>query len=426
MKLSRLVLREVFHRKLNFVLSLLGAALAVIVVLATVALLTGYDRRSDTLIAEMEANTATEMKKLEDEIRKSMKGLGFNIYIFPKEQEMSEVYAQGFASKTMPEEFVTRLAESKIVTVNHLLPALTQKLKWPEQERTVILIGVRGEVPLAHRDPKSPLIDPVDKGKIVLGYELHKAAGVKAGDEVTFMGRTFAVDKAHAERGSKDDITLWMNLTECQELLDKKGRINEIKALECNCATLDRLGEIRAELLDILPDTQIIETGSTALARAEARNQAKATAQQQIAAAKRDRENMRVERARMSGLMLPLVALFAMAWVGLLAFINVRERIGEIGILRALGVRGRTILSAFLGRAIFAGLLGALIGGLIFAMAFPLFRERSFHGFALGDLVTTNTWLLAILLAPVLAAMAAWLPSLLAAQKDPATILRHD
>ena len=426
MKLSRLVLREVFHRKLNFMLSLLGAALAVIVVLATVALLTGYDRRSDALIAEMEAKTTAEMKKLEDEIRKSMKGLGFNIYIFPKDQELSEVYAQGFASKTMPEEFVSRLAESKIVTVNHLLPALTQKLKWPEQERTVVLIGVRGEVPIAHRDQKSPLIDPVAQGKVVLGFELHKAAGLKAGDEVTFMGRTFVVDKTHAERGSKDDITLWMNLTECQELLDQKGRINEIKALECNCATLDRLGEIRAELLEILPDTQIIETGSTALARAEARNQAKATADQQIAAAKRDRENMRVERARMSGLMLPLVALFAMAWVGLLAFTNVRERVSEIGILRALGVRGQTILSAFLGRAIFAGLSGAVIGGLIFALAFPLFRERSFHGFALSELVGTNTWLLAIVLAPVLAAIAAWLPSLWAAQKDPATILRHD
>jgi len=426
MKLSRLIVREVFHRKLNFVLSLLGAALAVIVVLVTVALLSAYDRRSDAMIAEMELKTTADMKQLEDEVRKSMKGLGFNIYIFPKDQEMSEVYSEGFASKTMPEEFVMRLAESEIVTVNHLLPALTQKLKWPEQERTVILIGVRGEVPIAHRDLKSPLIDPVDEGNIVLGYELHKAAGLKVGDEVTFMGRSFIVEKAHAERGTKDDITVWMNLGECQELLDKKGQINEIKALECNCASVDRLGEIRAELLEILPDTQIIETGSTALARAEARNLAKATAQEQIASAKGERQSMGIERARMSGLILQLVVLFAMAWLGLLAFANVRERISEIGILRALGVGGRTILGAFLGRAVVAGLVGALTGSLIFVLAFPLFRARSFNNFALNDLVATSTWLMTLLLAPVLAAMAAWLPSLLAAQKDPATILRHD
>ncbi len=46
--------------------------------------------------------------------------------------------------------------------------------------------------------------------------------------------------------------------------------------------------------------------------------------------------------------------------------------------------------------------------------------------FGLAELVDGKTWLLAVVLAPVLAAVAAWLPSLLAAQKDPATILRHD
>ena len=426
MKLSRLVLREIFHRKVNFALSVLGAAIAVVTVLVVVALLGAYDRHSEQTIAEMEKATGEEMKKLEDEIRKSMKGLGFNIYIFPKDQEMSEVYDQGFASKTMPEEFVTRLAESRIVTVNHLLPALTQKLEWPEQKRTVILIGVRGEVPIAHRDPKSPLIDPVDKGKVVLGYELHRATEAKVGDEIEFMGRKLVVERTHGERGSKDDITLWMNLGECQEMLDLVGRINEIKALECNCATVDRIGEIRAELLEILPDTQIIETGSTALARAEARNQAKATAQAQMAAAKKKRDDLRAERARFSSMLLPLVALFAMAWVGLLAFTNVRERISEIGILRALGVKGNTILLAFLGRAVLAGLAGALLGAVLLVFLFPVFQEQRFHGFSHAELIDGRTWLLAILLAPVLAAMAAWLPSLLAAQKDPATILRHD
>ena len=108
----------------------------------------------------MEEKFTKEMKVYEDSVRKTMKGLGFNIFIFPEGQELGEVYTQGFASKTMPESYTAKLAESKIVTVNHLLPSLTRKLKWPEKERTVILIGIRGEVPIAHRDPKKPLIDP--------------------------------------------------------------------------------------------------------------------------------------------------------------------------------------------------------------------------------------------------------------------------
>lgn len=419
-------MREIIHRKMNFFLTLAGVALAVSCVLATLAAMRCYDLNSDRLIAKMEEDTRREMKKLEDDIRKTMKGLGFNIYIFPKDQDMGEVYDQGYASKTMPEEYATILANSKIVTVNHLLPSLTQKLEWPEKKRTVILIGVRGEVPLAHRDPKSPLIDPVKEGELVLGYELHRSLGLKEGDELVFKGKKFKLSKAHPERGSKDDITMWMNLSECQEILEKKGRINAIQALECNCATLDRLGEIRAELMQILPDTQITETGSTALARAESRNKAKATAQKQIAAAKSHRQQASAEREKFAGILLPIVLLFAMVWTAMLSLMNVRERVMEIGVLRAIGVGFKIILAAFLSRAVLAGLLGAIAGVLGFVIVYPLVKERFFYEVSMMEAISVSEWILALFVAPILAALSAWLPSLVAAQKDPADVLRHD
>jgi putative ABC transport system permease protein len=268
-----------------------------------------HDLRTSEMLSEMNATTArmqaklaADMKAYEDSVRKTMKGLGFNVYIFPEGQELSEVYSQGFASKTMPEDYVNTLANSKIVTVNHLLPTLTRKLKWPEEERTVILIGIRGEVPLAHRDPKKPLIDPVKKGHLVLGYELHRSLGLSEGNATNFMGRKFKVEKCHSERGSKDDITIWMHLSDCQELLKEKGRINAIKALECNCASIDRLGEIRREIAKLLPGTKVIETESKALVRAEARIKAKKFAEDSIKAKqaasaklKEDRERLRTE-----------------------------------------------------------------------------------------------------------------------------------
>lgn len=419
MTLGRLILREIRHRKINFALSVLGAAVAVAAVLATIGALRGYDRQTESVISEMEEATKAEMAKLEDEIRKSMKGLGFNLFIFPEGQDLSEVYAEGFASKTMPEEFVTKLAESGVVTINHLLPSLTKKLEWPEQKRTVIVIGVRGEVPIAHRDPKKPLIDPVEPGHLVMGYELHRSLGLEKGETVRFMERDFTIADTYEARGSKDDITLWMNLGECQEMLGMQGQINAIQALECNCATVDRLGEIRAELSEILPSTQIIETQSTALARAEARNQAAATSKAQIAAKKEQRERLRQEREKLASWLLPLAALVSMIWIGLLTFINVRERLLEIGILRAIGVKGRTILGAFLGRAILAGLIGGLIGvGIAEVVKLPSTDS--------APIIQTGEWIIAIMAAPLLAALAAWLPSLAAAQRDPAEVLRYD
>ena len=426
MKLSRLILREILHRKMNFALAVLAVAMAIGCVLATLAVLRAHDQYADRVIAKMETDTEAEMKKLENGIRKTMKGLGFNIYLFPKDQDLSEVYDRGFASKTMPETYVTTLANSKIVTVNHLLPSLTQKLEWPEKKRTVILIGIRGEVPLAHRDPKSPLIDPVDEGELVLGYELHHSLGIASGETVVFKGQTFTVRETYRKRGSKDDITMWMNLSQCQELLGQQGRINAIQALECNCATLDRLGAIRAELLKILPDTQIIETESTALARAEARNKAKATAKKQIATAKENRIQMSESRARFAGVLLPIALLFSMTWVAMLAWMNVRERVSEIGVLRAIGVNSTTILATFLSRAALAGLLGSLIGMMAFLLVHSFVKETFFEGVSLREVIRPIQAVMLLMAAPLLAAASAWLPSLLAAQKDPAEVLRHD
>ncbi|MEM7396029.1 MAG: FtsX-like permease family protein, partial [Verrucomicrobiota bacterium] len=388
MNLSRLVFKEIAYRKGNFFLGIFVVTLAVLCVAGSMAVLRSFEKQTQAILDKMEEDTRAEMAKLEDSIRKTMKGLGFNIYIFPKDQDMTEVYDKGYASKTMPEEYVNRLANSKIVTVNHLLPSLTRKMQWPEKQRTVILIGVRGEVPLMHKAMKSPLIDPVARGDLVVGYELHNSMGLKVGDEVKFMGRSFKISKTHSARGSTDDITMWMNLEECQEMLDLEGRINAIQALECNCSSVDRLGEIREELYAILPDTHIIETHGSALARAEARNQAKATAEKAMADKKKERAVLQAEHEGLASILIPMVTLGAMGVIALLTFFNVRGRITEIGILRAIGVQSGRLLGAFMIRALLVGLIGVGLGlGLGIGLAIGL-KDALFHGFDFAALLT--------------------------------------
>lgn len=437
MNVRRLILLEIMHRKLGFALAVSTIAASVAALVAVAGLLGSHDLQTTRMLDEMNAETlrmeerfTREMKAYEDGVRKTMKGLGFNVFIFPEGQELDEVYAEGFASKTMPEDYANRLAQSKIVTVNHLLPSLTRKLKWPERERTVILIGIRGEVPIAHKDPKKPLIDPVPKGRIVLGYELHRSLGLSEGNSTVFMGREFTIEKCHSERGTKDDVTIWMHLGECQELLGEEGRINAIKALECNCASIDRLGEIRKEIAGILPGTKVIETESKALARAEARNKAKKLSQTAIAAKKAetvklcaDRERLRVEDGQKYNALLSVVIVLSMAWVAFLAFSNSRDRRSEIGILRAMGISTGAILSALMGRAFLVGFTGA---GLTLLLAFILSAPLSEHlnGFELQSLAGYVPMVL--LCVPALSCAASWLPALQAVNRDPATILRNE
>ncbi len=421
-----LVWQEIGHRKLSFTLAVIAAAVAAATFLVTVALLRGTDLETGRLLDEKVKSTKREMDQLEDDIRVSMKGLGFNIHIFPEGQDLKEVYEQGYASKTMPEEYVMRLAKSDIVTVNHLLPTLTQVTDWPEYKRKIVLIGVRGEVPKAFGNPKlEPMLNPVAAGELVLGYELHNSLGLKTGDPVTLRGREFKINTCHGERGNKDDITVWMNLKEAQEMFNLEGRINAIEALECNCSTIDRLGEIRAELGKILPGTKIIEQQSKALARAETRNMAQATALQQIASMKTNRAHLKAQREALASLLIPLIGVICLAGIGLLVFLNTRERIYEVGLLLALGVPSSKILAVFLSKAVLGGLLGGLLGiGL--SLAVMTGGSAWFAGFPVDRLTSLKELALVLACMPLLAAAAAWLPSFAAAQYDPAEVLRND
>lgn len=210
------------------------------------------------------------MAALEDDVRKITVNLGFNVLVLPEAQNLGDLFADDYAAETMPEEYAERLARSRVATINHVLPSLQRKVKWPEQNRTILLMGVRGEVYLHRPDNQKPILEAVPPGGVVVGYELHRSLGIEMGQTIEVMGRTFTVSRLNPERGTKDDITLWINLREAQKMLGLPGRINGILALDCTCAA-DRLSLIREEILKILPDTQVIEFASQAMARAEAR-----------------------------------------------------------------------------------------------------------------------------------------------------------
>jgi hypothetical protein len=389
------------------------------------AVLRKHDAQTERIVAAKEAETRQRMAKLEDDYRKITKGLGFNVLILPRTQSLSDLFAQDFATNYMAEEYVERLAKSRVATIQHLLPSLQQKLKWPEFERTIILIGVRGEVPILHADAKKPILEAVPAGTMTLGWELHRSLKLKSGAKVRLLGREFTIGKLQPERGTKDDITVWISLKEAQELLGKRGQINGILALECVCAA-DSLAKVRAEIEAVLPDTQVIEFQSQTLARAEARQRAAAEAKEAVEQEKRGRARLRQARESFAAFLVPTATLGAAVWIAFLSLGNVRERRTEIGLLRALGVGSRQILLAFLGRAALMGFVGACIGlgagqavGAWWHDGATTAKEMSmFWDPAVGLAVLAGT--------PVLAALAGWLPALIAAHQDPAEVLRQE
>ncbi len=425
MTLWQLIIKEIRYQKLSFYFGITAVIVAVGVLIAELTLLETHDLQTKIILASKEEEMKEEMSIMEDDYRKIMKILGFNLLILPEGQQLSDFYAEGYATKDMPEEYVERLSASNIMTIRHLLPSIEQKIRWPEQGmKTIILIGTRGEVPFTKRDPKEPILVAVPPNNIVLGYELWKSLNLKVGDKIRLLGKNFQVSECHSQRGSEDDITAWVDLKQAQKMIGKQGRINAILALKCHCQG-NEIENIGKDIKRILPNTQVIELSSRVITRAEARDRAKETAEFVLTSEKYYRAKLRREIEGFAAWLVPLVILGCIVWIGFLTFNNVRERKTEIGILRALGLRSKQILFVFLAKAVLIGIFGALFGYIAGFIIGLTAGETAFNSETIKTLFSPFLFLLVILTAPILAGFASWVPALLAAKQDPADILRN-
>ena len=174
--------------------------------------------------------------------------------------------------------------------------------------------------------------------------------------------------------------------------------------MQCDTPEDTSLGTLRSQLEKILPDTQVYLMKEIADAR--------------------------VRQRRMMELYSPFVILVLIlasaAWLGVLAAINVRERVGEIGLLRALGYGGGTIGFLILGRAVLVGLCASILGfaiGTVLTLAFgpEIFPETS-------KAIRSDYQLLAmaLMVTPLIALLASFIPAALAIGHDPAVTLREN
>ncbi len=127
MTLWRLILKEIRLRRANFALGVLSVLVAVGVLVAQLTLLDAHDLRTRQILEAKQTATEAEMARLEDDYRKIMKKLGFNLLILPEGQRLVDFYADGYVTRDMPEEYARMLADSGIMTVRHLLPSLEQR-----------------------------------------------------------------------------------------------------------------------------------------------------------------------------------------------------------------------------------------------------------------------------------------------------------
>ncbi len=188
---------------------------------------------------------------------------------------------------------------------------------------------------------------PDDGDNIVIGQALADHLNVTVGDRVSLLGRRqddsmrqrsmtivgiFDLGLGDAEKG-----LLYMNLPQAQTLYNLRGEVTEVAVI------LEEIGQETALIKSIAPDFPNHEVDSIQTLRPEF---AEALATD-----------------RMFGWLVGGILLL-MGGIGILnlMLMAVFERTREMGVLAAMGVKGRQIMGLFVLEGAFIGLIGAVIG----------------------------------------------------------------
>jgi predicted lysophospholipase L1 biosynthesis ABC-type transport system permease subunit len=379
----RLILKEMLQRKFNFLLSLLAVVIAAALFVSFFT--TGESSKSETI--------------------RLMRDIGFNLRIISEKTNMEKFWQTGFSEHTMPESHVDDLAAHGGISYAHLTAILQKKVTW--EGRDVFLTGIAPEISPPGKK-KAPMIFSIEQGNVYVGHEIAQSLGLGKGDRIEIFGKSFYIAQSLAESGSEDDIRIYAHLHDVQGLLEMESRINEIKALQCLCLVneenINSLEMLREQLAGILPDAKVILIQNIASAR----------------------ERQRLMAEQYFGFIILCASVVCMAWIGILAMLNVRERRQEIGIMRALGYGSGKIAALFLGRAVIIGLIGAVVGfgvgtGLALKFGPAIFKVTA-------NMIEPRIQLLfwAIIISPAICALSVFIPAMSAVAQDPAITLREE
>lgn len=327
MNTLKLILKEILHSRVNFVLSLMAVSAGVALFVAFFAL---------TLASDLET-------------KKIMLDLGQNLRVIPKDTTMDFYYDQGFSDKVMPQDTLSNFVNSSGLVYTHLTATLQKKIDW--HKNTIIITGVLPEVfPQGGKKKDMPTTYSIKPGHAYVGNLIAEQNNLNKGDTLDMAGHLLIVENtlAKSPNDDRDNIRVFMHLSDAQMILGLPEKINEIKALECLCLvegpegneSLDLEQLARDELATLLPDARVLLSRGIADVR----------------------QKQRAMIQKYAGFVMPSLCMALGLCLAILTLLNVRQRVHEIGILRALGYGTVRISTLLLGKFVVIGVVAACVG----------------------------------------------------------------
>ena len=408
MRLRDLVVREIVQRPAPMVTCFLAVALGV------------------TALVAIQSITQSS----EQEVAGQLENLGANVLVLPPSASLQDYYAADLNGETLPEEYVTRIALSRMVGVEDLAPRLCVKADL--DHHSVVLTGVlpRSEflektawqsvglltdgldlnaVGTKHEgcrgSCRARVLDESDirsfattrvvpdlaDDALLVGADIARRHEIAEGTEVELMGTTFKVTAVFPPTGTHDDGRVFAHLHTVQRIAATGPVVNVIEIMGC-CE--DAAGSLVTDLATVLPDAKVVTISHIV------------------------RTQVAVNRlmGRLTYVLFAILILVGGVSIASVMYANVSERRRELGTLMALGATpgmlARLILSKSLILGFAGGLAGLAAGSVVAVILGPLLLDVSVRpgpGAGLAAMIT----------AVIVAAASSLLPARRAARLDP-------
>jgi putative ABC transport system permease protein len=396
MRMRTLVWREIFERKSQLLTSFFAILLG-ITVIVSIKNITFYSEKA---------------------VAREMDSLGANVLVLPKSATLQDYYAADMQGDVIPEEYVTQLALSDLQGLDNLSPKLSlpvevrgktftltgilpksefqAKAAWQGAGIFSRPVGCGASVGMMGSEDKKTLarkrvIETLEDSEVLVGADVAAKVGLKEGNSVDVLGKTFNVTAVLPQTGTVDDSRIFAHLHVVQDLSKKGPVINAIEVIGCCQEISNGLVE---KINRLLPDAKVVTI--TQIADAQ----------------------IRINRmmSNLSLMFLVIIVVVGGASIANYMYANVYERRREIGTLMALGANSGLVLRIFLLKALILGVAGG-IGGYVIGTILAMILGPELAGVTVLPMPLLAV--LAVGISVALALVASYFPARLAARLDP-------
>ncbi len=368
MKISNIVFKELQERKSRLITCIL------VIVLST------------AIIVSLQLITNASKKA----VTKLMRNLGPNIFILPRLLSVNNFYTANYNKAEMPESYLYKLAGSGLLKKEAIKAQLSSRIKL--ENHHAIISGTTGRNDLEKQNLNL-------KGNVLLlGNEIAGLLEKKKGEQLIIADKKFIISNILPEKGTVDDIKIYLPLHIVQDLLSKGKVIN----------TIEIIHDKTVEEQDLVKQIEILLPGTRVITK-------KGIAKTQ--------SNTIQALRKYSLLLLTVILIIGGINIANYIFINVRARRKEIGILLAVGATPKIILKIFLQKAILLGLTGGLAGYLFGTVLAVTIGAQIIKVPVTLDLKWS---IAAIIFAVIFSMVSSAVPAIRAANLDPVKILKSE